>query len=142
MLNFKLFKAVVTRAELENAALHNHQGLVAARFKSPTFTRLNYDILTASDQVEVQVELELPAASADAARTLHPELQFGERVQVFGSALTANWSSVSGKVARTASYYGTLYADLVATASLYAATELEKLTDALTARQAALDAAG
>jgi len=94
------------------------------------------------DQVEVQVELELPAASADAVRTLHPELQFGSRVQLFEAPLSSNWSSVAGKVARTASYTGTLYADLVATASAYASTELDKLIAALADRQAALDAAG
>jgi hypothetical protein len=95
-----------------------------------------------SDSVEVEVELRLPAASADAPQTLHPELVFGDRVQVFAGNLDSNWSAIAGRVARSQSYTGTDYAALFTTAQTYAATELAKLTDALTVRQAALDAAG
>lgn len=95
-----------------------------------------------SDEVEVEVELRLPAASAASPQTLHPELQFDARVNVFGEDLGPSWSAVSGRVARTASYSGTDYATLFATAQAYAAAQLLLLTDALTTRQAALTAAG
>jgi hypothetical protein len=95
-----------------------------------------------SDLVDVRVELELPAASAEAPGTLHPELQFGSRVNVFGADLDANWSDVPGKVARRASYSGTDYTTLFSQADSYATTELGKLSTALADRQAALDAAG
>jgi hypothetical protein len=107
-----------------------------------TISRLGQDSPDEDDQVAVQVELALPEASENAPQTLHPELQFGERVEVFGSDLTANWSSISGRVARTQDYKGTDYTTLFATASAYASTELAKLTDALAAREAALVAAG
>lgn len=107
-----------------------------------TVSRMGQDPADEDDQVAVQVELALPAASDAAPQTLHSELQFGERVSVFGSDLTANWSSIAGRVARTADYKGTDYATLFATATGYATTELTKLTDALAAREAALVAAG
>lgn len=107
-----------------------------------TVSRQGQDPPATDDLVAVQVELELPALSAEAPQTLHPELQFGERVEVFGSALNSNWSSIAGKVARTVEYTGTVYADLFAQADTYAGTELGKLTSALATRQAALDAAG
>lgn len=95
-----------------------------------------------SDEVKVEVELELPAASEDAPQTIHPELVFDTRASVFGADLNNNWSTVTGKVARTAEYSGTDYATLFTTAQAYAATELAVLTAALTARDAALTAAG
>jgi len=107
-----------------------------------TINREGQESPATSDLVDVQVELELPPASADAPGTLHPELQFGSRVQVFGADLDANWSEVPGKVARHASYSGTDYTTLFTQADSYATTELGKLTTALTDRQAALDAAG
>lgn len=94
-----------------------------------------------SDQVEVVVELELPA-SPTGAQTLHEELQFGSLVNVFGGDLEHNWSQVTGKVARQQTYTGTVYATLFSTAQGYAATELAKLTTALSTRDAALTAAG
>lgn len=107
-----------------------------------TISREGQESPGTSDLVDVQVELELPAASADAPGTLHPELQFDERVSVFGADLDANWSAIPGKVARRASYSGTDYATLFTQADSYATTELGKLTTALADRQAALDAAG
>lgn len=95
-----------------------------------------------SDEVEVEVELQLPAASAASPQTLHTELQFDSRVNVFGEDLGPSWSEVSGRVARVQSYSGTDYTTLFATAQAYAAAQLLLLTDALTARQAALTAAG
>ena len=95
-----------------------------------------------SDEVAVEVELELPAASESARQTLHPELTFDSRATVFGAALNSSWSTVTGKVARTAEYSGSDYATLFVTAQAYAATELAVLTSALTTRDAALTAAG
>lgn len=94
-----------------------------------------------SDLVQVTVELELPASSTG-AQILHEELQFGVIVNVFGEDLLSNWSSMTGKVARQQSYTGTDYATLFTTAQAYATAELAKLTAALTARDAALTAAG
>lgn len=107
-----------------------------------TISRVGQDEPDVDDQVTVQVELELPPASSEAPQTLHPELQFGSRCNVFGSDLTANWSSIAGKVARTATYTGTVFATLFSTAGTYASTELAKLTTALATREAALVAAG
>ncbi len=94
-----------------------------------------------SDEVQVAVELELPPDSSG-VQTLHEELQFGTLVSLFGGDLTHDWSEISGKVARRRTYTGTVYATLFTTAQDYATTELTKLTDALTARNAALTAAG
>jgi hypothetical protein len=107
-----------------------------------TVSRIGQDPPETDDLVGVQVELELPAASATALQTLHPELVFGARVQVFGSDLVAGWSNVAGKVARTSTYSGTVFTTLFATATVYANAELAKLTAALAARQVALNDAG
>jgi hypothetical protein len=98
-----------------------------------------------SDQVYVTVELELPAVGTEHVdlEVLHAHLRFGAHVAtVFGASLTEQWSNVTEKVARSATYTGTDYAALMATAEAYGTTELAKLTTALAARQAALDAAG
>jgi hypothetical protein len=108
-----------------------------------TISRVGQDSPAVGDTVSVQVELELPASSAAAPQTLHPELQFGSRVVVFGCELLGgSWSTVAGKVARTAAYTGTDYIVLFASADAYATTELGKLTAALAAREAARVLAG
>ena len=94
-----------------------------------------------SDLVQVAVELELPASDSG-EQTLHEDLQFGSLVAVFGADLDSTWSATVGKVARRQTYTGADYAVLFSTAQSYASVELAKLTDALSARDAALTAAG
>lgn len=107
-----------------------------------TTRRLGQEDPNTSDQVKVEVELELPPASDSAPQTLHPELQFETLINVFTADLVSAWSSITGRVARTAEYTGTDYATLFVTAQAFAAVELAKITDALTARDNALTAAG
>jgi phage host-nuclease inhibitor protein Gam len=100
-----------------------------------------------SDEVKVKAELELPAQSEDENLVdltfLHADLQFEARVlTVFDAELNKEWSALDTKCARTKEWTGTDFAVLETTAQAYAEAELQKLTDALDTRQAALDAAG
>ena len=120
---------------------------VGIGFATITLTPKGQDPPRIDDKVVVLIDLELPAEQTGydypENTRLHPLLQFESRVAtVLDAVLTRDWSNTAKRVARQKAYTGTVWADVMAAALLYANNEVAKITAALLAREETLDDAG
>ena len=99
--------------------------------------------LLEGDLVEVVVKVSLPISASSGS--LLEEIQFGRRIAVFNEYLSPGWGTYrtdSDDRTRVEVFRATTWAEARKKANEYAKSELAKLRDALTARAAALEAAG